>query len=87
MIGWRSEALMRGLAQIGAARPSRLPSVHDMISNDNSAKARPMSVDEYARLAASDPDATRKFLQSRQIEEKRSEIDKLMNFLSRGKYE
>lgn len=48
---------------------------------------RPMRAAEFAELSKTDPDAYRKFLNSHQVEEERSEVDKLFNFLARGKYE
>lgn len=46
-----------------------------------------MGLKEYAELARTDPDAYRKLLESAQAPQERSEVDKLMNFLARGKYE
>ncbi|MBS1231017.1 MAG: hypothetical protein H6R17_4294 [Proteobacteria bacterium] len=46
-----------------------------------------LSLTEYADLARTDPDAYRKLLQSHQQEKERSEVDKLMNFFTRLKYE
>ena len=46
-----------------------------------------MSLTEYAELARTDPDAYRKLIASHQQEPERSEVDKLMNFFTRLKYE
>lgn len=45
-----------------------------------------MLVEEMVRLTKADPDAYRKFMDSRTVNE-RTEADKLMNFFAHGKYE
>jgi len=42
---------------------------------------------EYTELAKTDPEAYRKLMASHQQQPERSEIDKLMNFFTRFKYE
>lgn len=46
-----------------------------------------MTFSEYAELAKTDPDAYRKLIASLQQDQERGEIDKLMNFFTRLKYE
>ena len=46
-----------------------------------------MSLTDFAELAKTDPDAYRKLLASHQQEPERREVDKLMNFFTRLKYE
>lgn len=85
-IGWRSESIMQ---MIGMARPIALPqsaSIQSLTIHGDQ-PSRGMSLTEYAQLAKTDPDAYRKLLASKQQERERSELDKLINFFSRLKYE
>ena len=86
VIGWRSESMM---AMIGLAKPVVSPQSVAIESLIVPADKRPagMSLTEYAELARTDPDAYRKLLASHQQEPERSEVDKLMNFFTRLKYE
>ena len=79
-IAWRSADVMEalGLAQAQAPAATLVPL---------SGGARPMSLHEYAELAKSDPEAYRKLIDSMRAPQERSEVDKLMNFFARGKYE
>lgn len=85
-IGWRSESIM---AMIGLAQPVVSPqsvAIESLIVPAN-AQAAGMSLKDYAELAKTDPDAYRKLIASHQQEPERREIDKLMNFFTRLKYE
>ena len=85
-IGWRSESIM---AMIGLATPVVSPqsaAIESLIVPAN-AQAAGMSLKDYAELAKTDPDAYRKLLASHQQDAERSEVDKLMNFFTRLKYE
>lgn len=85
-IGWRSESIM---AMIGLAQPVVSPqsvALKSLIVPAN-AQAAGMSLKDYAELAKTDPDAYRKLIASHQQEPERREIDKLMNFFTRLKYE
>lgn len=77
-IAWRSESIM---SLVGIAPPAAV-SVAGVAP-----AAAGMSLTEYAELAKSDPDAYRKLLASHQHDQERSEVDKLMNFFTRLKYE
>ena len=81
-IGWRSESIM---SMIGLAKPAA-QSVASLTVAGGEVSAG-MSLTEYAELARTDPDAYRKLLASHQQESERSEVDKLMNFFTRLKYE
>jgi hypothetical protein len=81
-IGWRSESIM---SMIGMAKPAAR-SVQSLTVAESQSSAG-MSLTEYAELARTDLDAYRKLLASHQQEPERSEIDKLMNFFTRLKYE
>ena len=85
-IGWRSESIM---AMIGLAKPVVSPQPVAIESLIVAADKQPagMSLTEYAELARTDPDAYRKLLASHQQDQERSEVDKLMNFFTRLKYE
>lgn len=87
-IAWRSENILDGLSAAGS-----MPVVSQAtISAEALTMARmqsapkPMSAEEFAELSKNDPKAYQKFLASR-VASERTEIDKLMNFLARGKYE
>lgn len=80
---WRSPELMRTLGLAGSAQASARQSERAKPA----AAPQPISVQEFAQLNKSDAQAYRKFINSYQVEEERSEVDKLMNFLARGKYE
>ena len=85
-IGWRSESIM---AMIGLAKPVVSPqsvAIESLVVPAN-AQAAGMSLKDYAELAKTDPDAYRKLLASHQQEPERREVDKLMNFFTRLKYE
>ena len=81
VIAWRSESIM---SLIGMAKP--VVAAQSLGSSPETLPAG-MSLTEYAELARSDPDAYRKLLASHQHDQQRSEIDKLVNFFTRLKYE
>ena len=80
-LAWRSDELM----ELIGARPQRVPAL--TIVEKDRATHRPMSAHEFAELSKTDPAAYQRFINSYRVEEERSEFDKLMNFLARGKYE
>ncbi|MBS4096531.1 MAG: hypothetical protein KGZ83_06805 [Sulfuricella sp.] len=59
--------------------------IGDLIVDDP--KVKSMTLDGLNRLSRTDKDAYQKFLASHQHPQERNEIEKLLNFLSRGKYE
>lgn len=81
-VAWRSEEIMRGL---GMARTTAAPSTPSVQAGPSGHKA--MTMAEFAELSKTDPQAYRKLINSLQVPEERSEVDKLMNFLAHGKYE
>jgi hypothetical protein len=86
ILGWRSESIMQ---MIGMAKPISSPQPVSLQSLTVPANGKPsgMSLTDYAELARKDPDAYRKLIQSHQQQAERSEVDKLMNFFTRLKYE
>jgi hypothetical protein len=86
VIGLRSpDFIQQALGIKQAVQSPAQPSVESLIAASPSGQ-RPMSADEFANLSKTDPNAYRKFISSHEVEE-RTEVDKLMNFLARGKYE
>ncbi len=86
-IGYRTPAIMQA---IGMARPSpatQTVSVESLMASAGKKPPAGMSLTEFAELAKKDPDAYRKLFASHQQEQERSELDKLMNFFTRLKYE
>lgn len=85
-IGWRSETIM---SLIGLAKPVASPPSYSLqsLTVPLNKPATGMSLTDYADLAKTDPEAYRKLLASHQQEAERSEVDKLMNFFTRLKYE
>lgn len=80
----RSPDLMQA---VGVAASAQDPVVISTSSYARMAEStRPMSMDQFAALSKTDPNAYQKFISSYQVQE-RSEVDKLMNFFTRGKYE
>lgn len=83
-IAWRSPDIMHAIGVAGFVDES-----NTLATKGASASASPnkqMSVDEFATLNKTDQQAYQKFLNSFQDQE-RSDVDKLMNLLARGKYE
>jgi len=100
VIGWRSPDILHAIGMAGAAQdPATLTSggltagqpdkLHvDTPGGQAAANGMtPMSATEFADLAKKDPQAYQKFIHSLRAEDERSEVDKLMNFFARGKFE
>ena len=87
-VAWRSEDMLKaiGVMSTASAAQTSPATVSAMTAVRAGAGQGAMSVDEFARLGKTDPRAYQKFLNSRTVNE-RTEADKLINFLSRGKYE
>jgi hypothetical protein len=85
-IGWRSESIMQLL---GLAKSAASPQTLSLESLTAAADKSPagMSLSDFAELARTDPEAHRKLFQSHQQQAERSEVDKLINFFTRLKYE
>jgi hypothetical protein len=95
-IGYRSETIMQAIGMAKPAPPVKAMTVEQLFAASNAGSAsapggkKPaagMTIHEFAELAKKDPDAYRKLLQSHQQEQERTEVDKLMNFFTRLKYE
>lgn len=84
---WQSKPVMQALGLGMSATDNPTPLAIEASTSADSGNSQGMSVHEYAELAQKDPHAYQRFIQSHQQNEKRSEVDKLMNFFSRGKYE
>jgi hypothetical protein len=86
-IGYRSETIMQAIGMAKTAPAAHPISVESLMASADKQPPAGMSLLEYAELAKTDPDAYRKLFQSHEKQAERSEIDKLMNFLTRLKYE
>ena len=86
VIGWRSESVMQMIGLAGSVVSPQPVAVQSLTVPANAQPAG-MSLTQYAELARTDPDAYRKLLASHQQQPERSEVDKLMNFFTRLKYE
>ena len=78
-----------GICALGLRSPEIMQAVGVAASAQDPARielAAPMSSDEFAQLSKTDSGAYRKFIDSYQLQE-RGEVDKLLNFFARGKYE
>lgn len=81
-LGLRSPEIMQAIGLAGTAQDPSI-SVASMTPPQT-----PMTAQEFAELSKTDPHAYAKFINSYQVTApERSEVDKLMNFLARGKFE
>jgi len=82
-MAWRSPDIMQAVGLAGIAQdPARIS------TGTATPPQKPMTADEFAALSKKDPHAYQKFINSYQAPApERGEIDKLMNFLARGKFE
>lgn len=87
-VAWRSDDILNalGLASTAAATKRMPVTASAMTAGQSGGASKAMSVEQLAELSKTDPDAYRKFITSRTVNE-RTEADKLMNFFTRGKYE
>jgi hypothetical protein len=87
-VAWRSDDILNalGVASIASATQRTPVTVSAMSTGQSAAAGKAMSVEDLAELSKTDPNAYQKFIASRTVNE-RTEADKLMNFLTRGKYE
>lgn len=94
-IAWRSPDIMQAIGLAGNAQEMKdLAGTRQKEMSPKSLTVaappgrRPMSAEEFTQLSKKDPNAYQKYIGSYQVkEQERSEVDKLMNFLARGKYE
>lgn len=87
LLAWRSDDMAALFEGTLAKKPAT-----DLTAKDLLAEAKPgkpgMTVEQFAELSKTDPQAYQKLLASHQQQpEERRAIDKLMNLLARGKYE
>lgn len=86
-IGLRSPEIMQAIGMAGSAQDPAI-SVSSITAPSSQKQQKPMTAEEFAALSKTDPNAYQKFINSYQATEpERSEVDKLMNFLARGKFE
>lgn len=85
-IGWRSPDLLQAIGLASAAQDPARISVEALTSPQAPAGQKAMTAAEFAELSKTDPHAYQKYINSFQVQE-RNEVDKLFNFLARGKYE
>ncbi len=83
-IAWRSPDILHAIGVAGAAQDPAAMVMTPL--NAAQSAPQPISIEEFAKLNKTDPLAYQKFINSHQVQE-RGEIDKLLNFLARGRYE
>ena len=86
VLAWRGDELANMLSSAIASKPQNSASLGSLMQSPAEGQ-RPMTLEEFAELSKTDPAAYQKLLASHQAPVERTEIDKLMNFLARGKYE
>ena len=86
VLAWRSEDIANLLNSAVTRKPADPVSVTSLMQPPASGQ-RAMTLEEFAELSKTNPAAYQKLLASHQPEAERSAVDKLMNFLARGKYE
>ncbi|WP_420474657.1 hypothetical protein [Noviherbaspirillum sp. ST9] len=82
-VGVRTPEIMQAIGMAGAAQDP-VKSVSAMTARP---AQKPMTATEFAELSKTDPNAYQKFINSHQQQPERGEVDKLMNFLAKGKFE
>lgn len=86
LLAWRADDLAFLLEGTLAKKPAS-----ELAAKDLLIEAKPgapgMTIEQFAELSKTDPEAYQKLLASHQPEVERSAVDKLMNLLARGKYE
>lgn len=84
-IALRMPEVATALGIASSQEPASAPVLHTRAVQ---AQQKPMTAEEFAKLAQTDPHVYQKYLNSHPVQPvERSEIDKLMNWLARGKYE
>lgn len=86
LLAWRSEDVANMLGSAIASKPAQPLSLESLVQAPADGQ-RAMTLEEFAELSETDPAAYQKLLASHQVPVERTEVDKLMNFLARGKYE
>lgn len=85
-IGWRSPDIMQAIGMAFVKQDPATISIEDFAAKAAPSGQKPMTAAEFAELSKTDPHAYQKYINSFQVQE-RTEVDKLFNFLARGKYE
>lgn len=85
-LGLRSPELMEAIGMAGAAQDPEKVTAAKLVEATPAAVQKPMTAGEFAELSKRDPNAYQKYLNSHQVQE-RTEVDKLLNFFTRGQYE
>ena len=82
-IALRSPEIMQAIGVAGSVQDPSI-SVGSMTAQSGQ---KPMTALEFSELTKTDPNAYQKFINSHQQKPERAEVDKLMNFLAKGKFE
>lgn len=83
-IGWRSPDIMHAIGLASAAQDPATISMELLTLPQASSGQKSMTAAEFVELSKADPKAYQKYTSSFQVQE-RNEVDKLFNFLARGK--
>jgi len=87
-IGVRSPEIMQAIGMAGSAQDPAISVKSFTATSQQKQQQTPMTAEEFAALSKTDPNAYQKFINSYQVTPpERTEVDKLMNFLARGKFE
>lgn len=87
LLAWRADDLAFLLEGTLAKKPASELAAQDLLIEEKPG-ASGMTIEQFAELSKTDPEAYQKLLASRQQPvEGRSAVDKLMNLLANGKYE
>ncbi|GAB3541805.1 hypothetical protein GCM10027343_12820 [Noviherbaspirillum agri] len=86
-IAWRSPDILHAVGIASVKQDPAAITLENFTAQQAPAAQMPMTAAEFAALSKTDPHAYQKYLNSFQVQEERSELDKLFNFLARGKYE
>lgn len=85
-IAWRSPDLLQTIGLASAAQDPATISVESLTSPQVPGVQKAMTAAEFVELSKTDSNAYQKYINRFQVQE-RTEVDKLFNFLARGKYE
>ena len=85
-LGMRSPEIMQAIGLAASAQDPAELRLASMTAATPSGQQERMTADQFAEQSKTDPNAYQKFIGSHQAQE-RSEVDKLLNFFTRGKYE
>ena len=87
-LAWRTPEIMQAVGFAGKAQDPASMTTSALRITATPSQHKPMSPEEFIERSKTDPQAYQKFLNSLHVPDaERSSVDKLMNFLTRGKYE